>query len=57
MLQQVDEAMWRGVIMACGRAGGETMREVAVCLYSRMKDAGISPNAVSFGRCMKVRQR
>ena len=30
------------------------MREIAVCLFNSMKEAGVNPNLVSFGQCMKV---
>jgi len=48
-LEFTDEAMWRSLLIGAGRIGGAKMAEVSSALFTEMKRAGITPNAVTYG--------
>ena len=48
-LEFTDEAMWRSLLIGAGRIGGVKMAEVSSGLFTEMKRAGITPNAVTYG--------
>ena len=48
-LSHTDEAMWRSLLITAGRIGGPRMAEISVALFSKMKGAGLYPNAVTYG--------
>lgn len=50
----MDEAMWRSLLVACGRCGHGSTRKIAIALFGIMRRAGITINALTYGQYTKA---
>lgn len=44
----MDEAMWRSLLVACGRCGHANTRKVAIALFEMMRKSGMTINALTY---------
>lgn len=50
----MDEAMWRSLLIACGRCGQASTRKIAIAIFGIMRRAGLSINALTYGQYTKA---
>ena len=54
MLSLVDESIWRAVLVACTKCGGDFMRGASCVIFETMKDINIVPDAVTYGQYIRA---
>lgn len=52
--QYMDEAMWRSLLVACGRCGHAQTRKIAVAIFDIMRRGGMTINALTYGQYTKA---
>lgn len=50
----MDEAMWRSLLVACGRCGHASTRKIAIAIFGIMRRSGLTINALTYGQYTKA---
>jgi len=50
----MDEAMWRSILVACGRCGHAQTRKVAIAIFEIIRRSGVTINALTYGQYTKA---
>ena len=50
----MDEAMWRSILVACGRCGHAQTRKIAIAIFEIIRRSGVTINALTYGQYTKA---
>lgn len=50
----MDEAMWRSILVACGRCGHTQTRKIAIAIFEIIRRSGVTINALTYGQYTKA---
>jgi len=50
----MDEAMWRSLLVACGRCGHSSTRKIAIAIFGIMRRSGLTINVLTYGQYTKA---
>lgn len=50
----MDEAMWRSLLVACGRCGHASTRKIAIAIFGIMRRSGLTINVLTYGQYTKA---